>query len=69
MRRPILSLLALFLAALVLSGCPVGSRHGADAETSLRGATEAADIVDLPQTTSGQGGEGSEAVDLTSDKN
>lgn len=52
--RPLV-LLVLICLSFVLAGCPVGSRTGADAETSVRGATEASDVpVYMPQSTAGQ---------------
>lgn len=63
MRRPLLSIAALILAALCLAGCPFGSRRGADAQTSLRGPSEGADVPgNMPQTTAGEGAETNRAI-------
>jgi hypothetical protein len=57
-RKRALILFVLFCLSFALAGCPVGYRKGADAESSYRGATQAADVpVDMPQTTEGQGHE------------
>ena len=54
-RRSLL-VLGLLPVALVLGGCPIGNRVGADAETSVRGSTQAAALPPhMPQTTAGEG--------------